>query len=148
MAKTQTPGFYRMMLGQFEVTALLDGCVELDASLLRNAPIPKSKPPDPPIHRQSPHQTPTSVNAYLINTGEKLILIDTGGGNLCGPAMGNLPRSLKAAGYQSEAGRCRPADPSPSRPRGGHCGPRGQAGLCQGHDLRLEARERLLAFHG
>jgi hypothetical protein len=28
MAKTQAPGFYRMMLGDFEVTALNDGVVD------------------------------------------------------------------------------------------------------------------------
>ena len=36
MQKTQAPGFYRMMIGTFEVTALFDGLVELDAGLLTN----------------------------------------------------------------------------------------------------------------
>jgi glyoxylase-like metal-dependent hydrolase (beta-lactamase superfamily II) len=44
----------------------------------------------------------TSVNGYLINTGTKLVLIDTGGGNLVTPTLGNLITSLKASGYQPE----------------------------------------------
>jgi len=35
--KTQAPGFYRMALGEFEVTALYDGYTELLASLMKGA---------------------------------------------------------------------------------------------------------------
>jgi glyoxylase-like metal-dependent hydrolase (beta-lactamase superfamily II) len=44
----------------------------------------------------------TSVNAFLVNTGTKLVLIDAGTGNLFGPTLGNLVNNLKAAGYQPE----------------------------------------------
>jgi hypothetical protein len=41
--KTQAPGFYRMMLGDFEVTSLLDGTVELPVvALLTNTTRPRS----------------------------------------------------------------------------------------------------------
>ena len=43
-----------------------------------------------------------SVNAYLINTGSKLVLIDAGSGNLFGPTVGKLMANLKASGYQPE----------------------------------------------
>ncbi|MBR7784855.1 MBL fold metallo-hydrolase, partial [Undibacterium luofuense] len=39
---------------------------------------------------------------YLINTGSKLILIDTGAGSLFGPTLGKLQANLKAAGYSPE----------------------------------------------
>ena len=38
MAGRQVPGYYRMMLGQFEITALADGSIDLDAHLINNAP--------------------------------------------------------------------------------------------------------------
>jgi hypothetical protein len=41
-----------------------------------------------------------SINAYLINTGSKLILIDTGAGVLYGDCCGHLMANLRAAGYQ------------------------------------------------
>ena len=44
----------------------------------------------------------TSLNAFLINTGSKLVLIDTGAGSLFGPTLGRLPSSLAAAGYRPE----------------------------------------------
>ena len=41
----------------------------------------------------------TSTNGFLINTGVKLVLIDTGAGPFMGPAAGRLSENLKAAGY-------------------------------------------------
>jgi glyoxylase-like metal-dependent hydrolase (beta-lactamase superfamily II) len=98
MVKTQAPGFYRLMLGDFEITALSDGTVKL--------------PMDKLLHHAAPGEvqkdlanaflgTPveTSVNAFLVNTGAKLVLIDTGAAGLFGPTLGQLVTNLKAAGY-------------------------------------------------
>ena len=101
MVKTSAPGFFRMMLGDFEVTALSDGTVKLpvDQMFTNTTPakvdkaLAKSFLPSPPE---------TSVNGYLINTGTKLVLIDTGAAKLFGPTLGNLVANLKAAGYQPE----------------------------------------------
>ena len=41
----------------------------------------------------------TSVNAYLVNTGSHLVLVDTGAGKLFGPSLGNILRNMKASGY-------------------------------------------------
>lgn len=35
--KTQVPGYYRLNIGDYEVTALYDGYVDLDAKILLNA---------------------------------------------------------------------------------------------------------------
>jgi glyoxylase-like metal-dependent hydrolase (beta-lactamase superfamily II) len=99
--KTQAPGYYRMMLGDFEVTALSDGVVALPMDkLLTNVKPERVEQMLRRAHLASP--VPTSVNAYLINTGSKLVLIDSGAGNLFGPTLGNLVTNLKAAGYQPE----------------------------------------------
>ena len=45
---------------------------------------------------------PTSVNAYLINTGNKLVLVDAGTGALHGETLGKMMKNLNASGYQAE----------------------------------------------
>lgn len=100
MVKTQAPGYYRMMLGEFEVTAISDGTVKLPVKDLLNAPSAKV---DAALQKNFiSHPVETSVNAYLINTGSKLVLVDTGAAGLFGPTLGNLLVNLKAAGYQPE----------------------------------------------
>lgn len=99
--KTQVPGYYRLTVGKTEVTALSDGVTVLDAGLLKNA-----SPDD--IQRLLARQfvehpkMQTSVNGYLINTGDKLVLVDTGGARLNRPTMGKLADNLKASGYRPE----------------------------------------------
>jgi len=101
MAKTGNPGYYRWMLGDFEVTALSDGTVTLPVdTLLAGASKPKIEAALAKVYLKTPVET--SVNAYLINTGTKLVLIDAGAGNLFGPTLGKLITSLKAAGYTPE----------------------------------------------
>ena len=99
--KTQAPGFYRMMLGDFEVTALFDGTIDLEPKkLLTNTTQAQvGKLLDRSFEKDL---VPTSVNAYLVNTGSKLVLIDTGAGSLFGPTLGNLRNNLLAAGYKPE----------------------------------------------
>jgi glyoxylase-like metal-dependent hydrolase (beta-lactamase superfamily II) len=98
MVKTQVPGYYRMQLGQFEMTALYDGRIELDAQLLKNV-----QPGD--LDRLLKRffvgnpKMATSVNAYLINTGPHLVLVDAGAGKLFGDSLGHIAENIKAAGY-------------------------------------------------
>lgn len=99
MAGTQVPGYYRMQLGQFEVTALYDGAIELDVKLLHHA-----KPADlgrllARMFVGNPKMQ-TAVNAYLINTGRNLVLVDTGAAKLFGPSLGFVMQNMKAAGYE------------------------------------------------
>jgi glyoxylase-like metal-dependent hydrolase (beta-lactamase superfamily II) len=99
--KTQAPGYYRMMLGDIEVTALLDGTLDLQPKQLLTNTTQQDvgKLLDKSFQKDI---VQTSVNGYLINTGSKLVLIDTGAAGLFGPTAGNLLANLKASGYQPE----------------------------------------------
>ena len=99
--KTQATGYFRMMLGDFEVTALSDGTVALPVDkLLTGTTAAKTQKTLARSFLKAPLDT--SVNGYLVNTGTKLVLIDTGAAGLFGPTLGNLITNLKAAGYQPE----------------------------------------------
>jgi glyoxylase-like metal-dependent hydrolase (beta-lactamase superfamily II) len=100
MAKTQAPGYYRMMVGDFEITPLSDGTVDLPVDKLLKQKADKTNAALAKAHLKSPLET--SDNAFLINTGSKLILVDTGAGVLFGPTLGKIQASLKAAGYTPE----------------------------------------------
>ena len=97
---TQAPGYYRMLLGDFEVTVLSDGTLSLPASVMTNTTEAETEKALARNFQRSPFDA--SDNAFLINTGAKLVLIDTGCGNLMGPSTGNLLMNLKAAGYRPE----------------------------------------------
>ena len=99
--KGQAPGFYRMMLGDFEIVAISDGTVALPVKKLLTNTTPK-KVEELLARSFLTEPVETSVTGYLVNTGTKLILIDTGAGNLFGPTLGNFGANLKAAGYQPE----------------------------------------------
>ena len=101
MVKTSAPGYYRMMLGDFEITALSDGTVDLPVDkLLTNTQPGKVTTALNQSFLKAPVET--SVNAYLINTGNQLVLVDAGAAGLFGPTLGKLIGNLKAAGYQPE----------------------------------------------
>ena len=100
-AKGQAPGWYRMSLGAFEITALSDGTLDLPVDKLLTGTTPaKAQAALARAYLKVPLET--SVNGYLVNTGVKLILIDTGAAGLLGPTLGKLVANLKASGYTPE----------------------------------------------
>jgi glyoxylase-like metal-dependent hydrolase (beta-lactamase superfamily II) len=101
LSKLPTPGWYRMSLGDFEITALSDGTFSMPVdTLLTNTTKAKVEAALKKEYLKAPVEG--SVNCYLINTGTKLVLIDAGAGNLFGPTLGKLIANLKASGYQPE----------------------------------------------
>ena len=99
-ANVQAPGFYRFKLGAFEITALSDGTIALPVDQLLDYPKEKIQADLEKSYLKAP--VDTSVNGYLVNTGAKLVLIDTGAGRFFGPSVGKLVANLKASGYQPE----------------------------------------------
>jgi glyoxylase-like metal-dependent hydrolase (beta-lactamase superfamily II) len=97
--KTQVPGWYRMMLGSFEVTALSDGTFPMDLAQLL-VPMTPQKLDEDLSRSFLKNPVEASVNGFLINTGTKLVLVDTGSGTLFGPTVGKLAANLEASGYR------------------------------------------------
>ena len=100
MVKTQAPGFYRTMLGDFEITVISDGTVDLPVDKLLSEPAALTDATLKKSFLGSPLEV--SDNAFLINTGSRLVLVDTGAGTLFGPTLGKLIANLRAAGYAPE----------------------------------------------
>jgi len=99
-AKVQAPGWYRTMVGDIEVTVLSDGTMQLPVTQLLKGDATRIG--DSLRRNFQGEQVETSVNAYLVNTGGKLVLVDTGSGVFFGPGGGNLAKNLRAAGYRPE----------------------------------------------
>jgi glyoxylase-like metal-dependent hydrolase (beta-lactamase superfamily II) len=101
IAGSQAPGYYRIMLGDFEVTALSDGTHPFPVdTVMTNITQQQALQDLAEVDLKLPVQG--SINAFLINTGSKLILVDSGAGALYGPCCGKLLAHLRAAGYQPE----------------------------------------------
>jgi glyoxylase-like metal-dependent hydrolase (beta-lactamase superfamily II) len=97
--KAQVPGWYRTLVGDFEVTALLDGNIDLKPKELLKGTRPGEVERGLRRALIEGDAVPTSVNAFLVNTGTQLILVDTGAAEAFGPGLGQVPVNLKAAGY-------------------------------------------------
>jgi glyoxylase-like metal-dependent hydrolase (beta-lactamase superfamily II) len=113
--RTQAPGFYRVMLGDFEITALLDGThpfpaaevltkTKADRSAARSKLFQDHLDEANGLLAASDLTAPTegSINAFLVNTGSKLVLTDSGAGTLYGSCCGHLLENLRASGYRPE----------------------------------------------
>lgn len=97
--RTQAPGYYRIIVGTYGVTALLDGTHPFPVDQVMS----DAKESDAllaAVELSAPLEG--SINALLINTGTKLILIDSGAGVLYGTCCGHLIDNMRASGYQPE----------------------------------------------
>ena len=98
----QVPGFFRMQLGDLEVTSLDDGGFAFPPEMMKAdldqvvQLIGRDFPSDPP-------KFDGSIAGFLVNTGRQLILVDAGIGHFGNfPGTGKLATNLRAAGYRPE----------------------------------------------
>src|SRR3984885_1243880 len=103
-AGKEMPGIYRYRIGTFELTALYDGIWyrPITDTFIRNAPFAEVE------HALDaafmPHdKLATPFTALVVNTGSKLVLIDTGTGGQIAPSAGELRDNLMAAGIEPNA---------------------------------------------
>ena len=103
-AGTATPGVYRYRIGTFELTALYDGIWyrPITDQFIRNAAFSEVE------HALDaafmPHdRLATPFTTLIVNTGQKLVLLDTGTGGQIAPSAGVLRDNLAAAGIDPKA---------------------------------------------
>lgn len=102
MLNTQAPAFYRFKLGSFELTVVSDGPLGLGAPQ-DNIFMGVSKADFTTILNDNylpSDAVEMDQNILVVNTGDRLVLIDTGdgGSKMFGPKSGRLLANLKAAG--------------------------------------------------
>jgi len=100
--KTQAPGFYRYAVGDFEVTALYDGYLGIDPALLDGIKPDALQKLLARSFLEKGQPAVTSVNAYLVNMGDHLVMVDAGTAKCFNAPLGRLPQNLRAAGYAPE----------------------------------------------
>ncbi|MFS7162062.1 MBL fold metallo-hydrolase [Serratia proteamaculans] len=99
--QVQAPGYYRMPLGKFVITAVSDGTVTIPLDKLLTHISPQELKQRMAQEAMTP-QAETSINTFVIDTGKQRVLVDTGAGPLFGKAGGHLLENLRAAGYPAE----------------------------------------------
>ena len=96
----QVPGFYRLKIGDLEVTALFDGPGVFDVNWLNGE---KTKADVRKALHEDSHTLDVADTGYLVNTGKQLILVDAGSGTSFGEGkFGHLAGNLRSAGYTPE----------------------------------------------
>ncbi len=100
-ADTPLPGALRYKVGDFEVTALLDGFLDVTPEVVVGYEEAEGQRlRDAAMIEGNALRLP--VNAYLVNTGDRLVLVDAGTSDALGPTLGRLPSALAAIGVSPD----------------------------------------------
>lgn len=95
----QLSGAYRRRLGDFEVTALLDGYLDIANELWHGIDQAKLEALIEAAFLPGSDRIRIGITSYLVDTGSRLVLIDSGSRDLFGPTAGRFASSLGAAGH-------------------------------------------------
>lgn len=90
------PGYHEKRVGDFSVTALFDGAAVYSTDILvgidgaaASAMLERNLRPNPPV---------ITINAFLVRTAGRTMLVDAGIGGARGPDLGHVPKQLAALG--------------------------------------------------
>ena len=103
-AGKQGPGVYRYKIGSYELTAVNDGTWyrDLDDKFVRNAAFPDVQKAMSESFLPT-NKLPISFTTLIVNTGSKVIAIDTGTGGQLAPTAGTFGDNLAAAGIDPKS---------------------------------------------
>ncbi|HEX5077977.1 MAG TPA: MBL fold metallo-hydrolase [Geminicoccaceae bacterium] len=95
------PDHYRFRLGDFEVTTLRDGAVQVQGPypIFGQDQTPEAVQELARANFLPPTMMEIQFAPVVVNTGRQLVLFDSGNGAAGRPNAGNLPATLRAAGY-------------------------------------------------
>lgn len=99
LPESQIPGVYHRRIGDIVVTAVSDGYLTTDREMTRNLPPEELADALAAGFRSG---LVFSVNCFLVRTGARVALVDTGSGDYLGETTGHLLRNLRAAGVSPE----------------------------------------------
>ncbi len=92
----QVAGYYHHQIGNTQITALLDGTNYLNPSLFKGLSDFDKTEILKKYAAINDKGIQTSVNAFLIHTGNKLIMVDSGAASCFGTHLGSIYNNLKA----------------------------------------------------
>lgn len=98
-AAAQAPGFYKYKVGDITVTAINDGFFARPLEgFIRNAELPAVQSAMSAAFLPT-NAVPIPFNTLVVETGGKVVLLDTGNGNVGAPTSGTWMANFRAAGY-------------------------------------------------
>ncbi|ENW02436.1 MBL fold metallo-hydrolase [Acinetobacter beijerinckii] len=98
----QVAGYYQYQAGDIQITALLDGTNFMSPSLFKDISPQQVQQILKKYYADQDKGVQTSINAFLVNTGKSLVLVDSGAASCFGTHLGSVLTNLKASGYQPE----------------------------------------------
>lgn len=99
-ADKQAIGLYRTRIGSMEITAISDGYIPLPATIFSDTEptaVAKAIEASPQTSALTIH-----INAFVVNTGTAIYMIDSGGPASYVPTIGRFNATLAAAGIAAE----------------------------------------------
>lgn len=102
--RAQAPGYYRYRVGEIAVTALLDGFMDLPTGYVFGYDEDGARASTAAAYRRfTPGAITIPVNGYVIETGDRVILIDAGAPSMLGEGVARMSGNLRAAGFDPAA---------------------------------------------
>jgi len=92
----QIPGVYRRRIGDIVVTAISDGYLDASYDFMRNITPQDAERILKEAYRPAPPRV--SINCFVLHSGGRVALVETGSGDKMGPTLGKMPQNLAAAG--------------------------------------------------
>jgi len=99
LLKGQAPGYYRQQVGDLVIPTLYDCYMDIPSTVLHGIPTRDIKKLMSRMFVQDQNGVQTAVNAFLVQTANQLVLVDTGSSTCNGPAGGNVLENLRIAGF-------------------------------------------------